>query len=154
MDNEVSVVGRLTGEPELRFVGEGVPMTTFRILQTPRIKQGNAWVDGEPRGFDCTCWRGLAEKMALMPKGLLVRVGGEIVEDKWEDKQTGTPRSKHKIQAQWASIEIGALRDVEPEGQTALRIVYKGEPGERAHGSARPTQNPRPVQGSFSEEPF
>ena len=126
MDNTVSVVGRLVAEPELRFVGEGVPMTTFRILQTPRVKQGNAWVDGEPRGFDVVCWRQLAERVALLPKGLLIRVSGQMAEDRWEDKTTQQMRTKHKVNADAVDISVFGLRDIEPSGDGELRVVYKG----------------------------
>jgi single-strand DNA-binding protein len=41
MDTFVTVVGNLTGDPELRFTPNGVAVANFRLAVTPRVREGD-----------------------------------------------------------------------------------------------------------------
>ena len=46
---QITVVGNLVSDPELRMSQSGNSWVTFRIASTPRVRdrQSNEWVDGE-----------------------------------------------------------------------------------------------------------
>ena len=89
--NNVNLIGRIANEINLRYTPDGAAVCDFVIA-----------VDnyGDKTSFvSVTCWRKLAENVAeYMEKGRQVGVSGELVQDKWENKQ-GEKRSKIKINA-------------------------------------------------------
>jgi len=85
MLNKVCLVGRLTRDPELRFLPEsGTPVTNFTLAVNRNFKnrQGNREADFIP----VVVWRKLAELCAnYLSKGRLVAVAGRIQTRNWED---------------------------------------------------------------------
>jgi single-strand DNA-binding protein len=102
--NRVMLIGRLTRDPELRFLPSGQPVCQIG-LATSRFGQDQG---GERREFtefhDIVVWnqgnRKLAEQCAqYLQKGRLVYVEGRLQTRSWEDKDTGAKRSKTEINA-------------------------------------------------------
>lgn len=96
MSNEpnVTVVGNLGGDPELRFLPSGVPVVNFSIVQTPRTKSGDDWIDGEPIWFRCTAWREAAEHIAeSLQKGQRVIALGRMKVEKYTPRDGGEERT-------------------------------------------------------------
>ena len=64
-DNQVTVVGNLTDDPELRYTPNGAAVCKFRIAVNRRMPDGaGGWKDGEASYFSVNCWRSLAENVA------------------------------------------------------------------------------------------
>jgi len=61
MDTFVTVVGNLTDDPELRFTPTGAAVANFRLAVTPRVREGDAWKDGDTSFFRINAWRQLGE---------------------------------------------------------------------------------------------
>lgn len=81
MANEpiITVVGNLTGDPELRFTPSGAAVANFTVASTPRTKQGDEWVDGEAMFLGCSVWREYAEHVVeSLQKGMRVIVQGRL----------------------------------------------------------------------------
>lgn len=94
MTAQVTIVGNLVRDPELRFTAGGDAVANFTVAVNERIKQGNEWVDGEPSYYDATAWRKLGEQVVEhFRKGSRVILVGKMKVDKYEAKD-GTPRSK------------------------------------------------------------
>ena len=91
MLNQVAVIGRIATDLELRYTPNGDAVCDFVVAFDNY---------GEKTSFiKVTCWRKLAENTAeYMEKGRQIGVSGELVQDKWENKQ-GEKRSKIKINA-------------------------------------------------------
>ena len=90
MANEpiLTVVGNLADDPELRFTPSGAPVCNFRVLSTPRNKDGDQWVDGEPLALGCAAWRQLAENCAeSLQKGMQVIVQGRLKARTYETRE-------------------------------------------------------------------
>ena len=88
-ETQVTVIGNLAGDPELRFTSSGAAVANFRILSTPRTfdKQANEWKDGETLGLSCSIWREAAENVAeSLTKGMRVIVQGRLVQRSYETK--------------------------------------------------------------------
>jgi len=97
MTAQVTIIGNLVRDPELRFTAGGDAVANFTVAVNERVKQGNEWVDGEPSYYDATAWRKLGEQVAEhFRKGSRVIATGKMKIDKYEAKD-GTQRSKPVI---------------------------------------------------------
>jgi len=59
-DNHTSIVGNLAADPELRFTTSGAAVANLRVAVTARVRDGDAWRDGETSFYRVTAWRDLA----------------------------------------------------------------------------------------------
>src|SRR5690606_28512415 len=95
-DTQITVVGNLTGDPELRFIQSGAAVVNFTVASTPRTfdRQSNEWKDGETLFMRCSLWREAAENVAeSLTKGMRVIVTGRLVSRSYEangEKRTVT----------------------------------------------------------------
>jgi len=113
-DNQVTLVGNLTDDPELRYTPNGAAVCKFRIAVNRRIQDGAGnWKDGEASYFSINCWRGLAENAAeSLTRGTRVIVAGRLQFRSWEN-QEGEKRSAVEVEAdevgpslKWATAKI------------------------------------------------
>jgi single-strand DNA-binding protein len=113
-DNQVTLVGNLTDDPELRYTPNGAAVCKFRIAVNRRIQDGAGnWKDGEASYFSINCWRGLAENAAeSLTRGTRVMVAGRLQFRSWEN-QEGEKRSAVEVEAdevgpslKWATARI------------------------------------------------
>jgi single-strand DNA-binding protein len=99
-ETQVTVIGNLTDDPELRFLPNGTGMAKFTVASTPRTldRESGQWKDGDPLFLNCTVWRELAEHVAeSLTKGTRVVVVGRLRLSRWEDKETGEKRSSYGL---------------------------------------------------------
>lgn len=93
-ETQITVVGNLTSDPELKFIQSGAAVANFTVASTPRRfdKQTNEFVDGDTLFMRCSLWRDYAEHVAeSLTKGMRVVVTGALVQRSWgegEDKRT------------------------------------------------------------------
>jgi single-strand DNA-binding protein len=100
-DTVITIIGNLTGDPELRFTPSGAAVANFTVASTPRQfdRQSNEWKDGETLFMRCSIWREAAENVAeSLTRGTRVVVQGRLVSRSWEDKETGQKRSVMEMQ--------------------------------------------------------
>ena len=77
MSNNVTVVGNLTADPELRFTASGVAMTNISIAVSRRYQDRNNEWQEDTSFFRGTCWRDLAENVSeSLTKGARVIISG------------------------------------------------------------------------------
>lgn len=82
--NRVELIGRLGGEPELRYTGDGTPVANFRLATDRPVRGG-----GPPQTdwHTVVCWDRRAEFAAqYLAKGRLVFVAGRLAYREYEDK--------------------------------------------------------------------
>lgn len=74
----VDLVGNVTGDPDLRFTGGGVPVCSFTVAVNERVKNdAGEWEDGDATFYRCSVWRDYAENAAeTLAKGMRVMVSG------------------------------------------------------------------------------
>lgn len=100
--NKVMFSGRLAADPDLHYTPKGMPVCNVRLLQNSRHKDPvtNEWKDGDPIPLDVAIWGKRGEAFAeYHKKGHLAFIEGKLRIDHWEDKKTGEPRSKLKVDA-------------------------------------------------------
>ena len=97
MSSTMTLIGRLTGAPELRFSASGVAVAAFTVVTSRRVKDQNTgeWSDSDTTYWDCKAFKQLAENICeSLEKGMEVLVVGRAVQESWEDRQSGQKRSK------------------------------------------------------------
>ena len=89
-DVNVTIVGNLTNDPELRFTPSGAAVASFTVASTPRVldKTTNEWKDGEALFMRCSVWRQYAENVAeSLTKGSRVIVTGRLKQRSYETRE-------------------------------------------------------------------
>ena len=114
-DTQITIVGNLVAEPELRFTPSGAAVANFTIASTPRTfdKQANEWRDGDPMFLGCSVWRQAAENVAeSLTKGMRVIVQGRLKSRSYETRE-GEKRTVFEIDVEevgpsltWATARV------------------------------------------------
>lgn len=89
-DTVITVIGNITGDPELRFTPSGAAVANFTVASTPRAfdRQSNEWKDGETLFMRCSVWRDAAENVAeSLQRGTRVIVTGRLKSRSYETKE-------------------------------------------------------------------
>jgi single-strand DNA-binding protein len=102
----ITLIGNLTGDPELRFTPSGAAVANFTVACTPRTldRQSNEWKDGETLFISCAVWRQVAENVAeSLTRGSRVVVHGRLKARSYDDRD-GNKRTVFECDVE----EIGA----------------------------------------------
>ena len=89
-DTVITVIGNITGDPELRFTPSGAAVANFTVASTPRQfdRQSNEWKDGETLFMRCSVWRDAAENVAeSLQRGTRVLVTGRLKSRSYDTKE-------------------------------------------------------------------
>lgn len=89
-DTNLTIIGNLTNDPELKFAPSGSAVANFTIASTPRTfdKNSNEWRDGEPLFMRCVVWKEAAENLAeSLAKGMRVIAQGRLKSRTYETKE-------------------------------------------------------------------
>ena len=96
MVNQIFLIGRLGGDPDLRYLPAGTPAANFSLATSEKYKK-----DGEMQ--EVTTWHRavaygrLADVCAnYLKKGSLVFILGKLRNNSWEDPQ-GTKHSDYRV---------------------------------------------------------
>ena len=181
-DTQITVVGNLVADPELRFTASGQPVATFRVASTPRVmdKATNEWKDGDSLFLTCNVWRQAAENVAeSLQRGMRVIVTGRLKQRSYETKE-GEKRTVFEVEVD----DVGpSLRNASAKvarasrtggaggggygapsggqgsggqggGQGAGQGGYGGQPsgGQASSGGSR-NEDPWASDGGYSDEP-
>ena len=119
-DTNITVIGNLVAEPELRFTPSGAAVANFRVASTPRFfdKNTNEWKDGDSLFLSCSVWRQYAENVAeSLQKGMRVIVTGRLKQRSYETQQ-GEKRTVFEVEVD----EVGpALRNATAKVNRVMR---------------------------------
>ena len=89
-DTQITLIGNLTGDPELRFTPSGAAVANFTVASTPRTfdRQSSEWKDGDTMFLNCSIWRQAAENVAeTLSKGMRVIVQGRLKSRSYDDRE-------------------------------------------------------------------
>ena len=104
-ETTVTVIGNLTADPELRYTSSGIPVCSFRVASTPRVRnrQTGEWSDGDPLFLGCELWRDAAENAGeSLKKGMRVIVQGNLSQRSYQT-QSGEQRTVYELK----NCEVG-----------------------------------------------
>jgi single-strand DNA-binding protein len=95
--NRVTIIGRLTRDPELKYIQSGSAVTNFSIATNRSYTTNNGEKKEEVSYFDCIAWGKMGEILAeYCKKGKRIAVEGRLQQRRWEDKD-GIKKSKIEI---------------------------------------------------------
>lgn len=96
--NRVVLLGNLTRDPELRYIGSGMAVSDIGLAVNDRVKRNDQWVE-ETTFVDVTLWGRTAEVAnEYLSKGSSVLIEGRLKMDSWE--KDGQKRTKLKVVAE------------------------------------------------------
>ena len=114
-ETNITVIGNLTDDPELKFTPSGAAVANFTVASTPRTfdRQTNEWKDGDALFLRCAAWRQLAENVAeSLQKGQRVIVTGSLRIRNFE-RQDGSKGTSVEINVEevgpslkWATAKV------------------------------------------------
>jgi single-strand DNA-binding protein len=85
---KVTVVGRLTADPELRFTPSGAAVANFTVASNDSFKKDGEWVEKDAVFLRCNVWREFAENVAeSLTRGLEVIVTGTLAQRSFETRE-------------------------------------------------------------------
>ncbi len=148
---QITLVGNLVDDPELRFTPSGVAVARFRVASTPRTfdRQANEWKDGESVFLTCQAWRQYAENVAeSLSKGTRVIVVGRLRQRSYETN-AGERRTVYDVEVD----DVGpALRNATA---SVSRVNRSGGAPSSGGGSAPAASDPwsTPAASAGADEP-
>ncbi|EGO2662594.1 single-stranded DNA-binding protein [Enterococcus faecalis] len=86
MMNNVTLIGRATKDPDLRYTASGAAVATFTLAVNRNYKNQNG--DREADYIQCVIWRKPAETLAnYVKKGTLLGISGRLQTRNYENQQ-------------------------------------------------------------------
>jgi single-strand DNA-binding protein len=104
--NNVTLIGRLTRDAELRYTSNGKPVSKFSLAVNEKHKVGDQWKE-DAGFFEIVLWGQLGESLnQYLSKGKQIAVVGRLTQERWE--QDGYNRQKVVITAETVQL-LGSL---------------------------------------------
>lgn len=126
MLNKVTLMGRLTAEPELRRTTSGTAVTSFSLaVERSKARDGNKETDF----IDVVAWSGTAELVCkYLDKGRMVVLCGRLQTRSWEDK-SGNRRKSVEVVADEIHF-VGSKNDSRPPAEPITAEDFTDDDGE------------------------
>lgn len=110
MINNVTLMGRLTADPELRTTTGGNSVTSFTVAVDRNYKNGD---ERQADFINCVAWRGTADFVSTyFKKGQMIALQGRIETRNYEDKN-GNKRTAVEVIADNVSFCGGKVEQKE-----------------------------------------
>ena len=114
MLNHITIMGRLTRDPELRRTGSGKPVASFTVAVDRDFSQGD---QKETDFIDCVAWNKTGEFVdKYFSKGSMIVVAGRLQIRSWNDKD-GNKRRTAEVVAD--NVYFGESKSQESRGTQA-----------------------------------
>ena len=153
MLNHITIMGRLTRDPELRRTGSGIAVASFSVA-VDRDFGRNENGEKETDFIDCVAWRNTAEFVSkYASKGRMVVVSGRLQIRSWTDKD-GNKRRTAEVVAD--NVYFGDSRRENEGGNAYGGNTYGGNAyggnsyGNNNYGGGNAYNAPAPSYGGYS----
>ena len=143
MLNHITVMGRLTRDPEMRTTQSGVSVVSFTVA-CDRDFGGRDGGERQTDFIDCVAWRSTGEFVSkYFHKGSMMVVSGRLQSRKWQDRE-GNNRTSWEINAD--NVYFGeSRRDGDSSRDSYSNNTYSG-----SYDSGR-SSAPAPASNTFVE---
>ena len=112
--NLVSIIGRLTRDPEARALASGSNLAEIGIAVNSASKQSDGSYEDEAHFFNCTAWNNTADTiMRFCHKGDRVSILGRLQQQRWDDASGG---KRERV-----SIVINSIEFLTTKAESAAR---------------------------------
>lgn len=114
MLNQITIMGRLTRDPELRFTQSQTPVSSFTLA----VDRDFSGEERKTDFIDCVAWKGAAEFVSkYFKKGSLAIVAGRLQIREWQDDKGNKRRSAEVVAA---TVYFGESRKSEATGKPQM----------------------------------
>jgi single-strand DNA-binding protein len=168
-DTQITIIGNLVDDPQLRYTPTGQAVASFRVASTPRFldRATNEWKDGDSLFLSCNVWRQAAENVAeSLQRGTRVIVSGRLRQRSYETKE-GEKRTVYEVEVDEVgpSLRNASAKVVKSTRSTGGQGGYGssggtgGSGGTGSSGGGRPAEDPwasdaaAPGGTGFTDEP-
>ena len=135
MTSNVTLVGNVTRDPELRFTPGGSAVVTFGLAVNRRWKNRQEEWEEQVSFFDVKCWAQMGENVAeSIPRVTRVVVVGRLEQRSWET-DGGEKRAKVEVVAdeiapslRWATAQVQRIERDGPGQTPAPKPAAAAEP--------------------------
>lgn len=141
--NQVTEIGRLTRDVELKYTPSGTACAKFSIAVNEQIKSGNDYKD-YVNYFDVVVWGNMGVNCEkYLKKGSQVCVSGSLKQQRWTDNQSNQTRSRVEIVAQTVQF-IGSQpgQNTAKQNEQAVNSSFNADPW---NDSDQPPQNDKDI---------
>jgi single-strand DNA-binding protein len=153
-DNQVTLTGNLTDDPELRFTPNGVAVANFRLAVDQRVWDTDGWKDGEPSYFRISVWRDQAEYVSRsLRKGARCVVAGRLKSRSWETPE-GQRRSAVEVDADEVGMSLRFAPVVPEPAEAAAAEPAEPAPAKAGGSGSRRRRQPAKAAAGSDEVPF
>ena len=135
--NKVSIMGRITGDLELKHVGANgdIPTVSFGIA-CPRDFKNKGTGENETDFFNCTAWRGTAEFITkYFEKGRMIVIDGKLQRRDYE---------KDGVKHQNVFINVENAYFGDSKNETGTQAAH-GQTASASASTSAPTPTPAPA---------
>lgn len=140
MYQQITVVGNVGREPEMRYTQGGVAVCDFSVAVNKKYETAAGEKRDETTWFRVTCWRQLAETMGkYLTKGKQVMVVGEVSASAYTAKD-GHPAASLEITANVVKF-LGQRTDGDDSGEGESTNT-KAQRGGNRRGAGEPPVSP------------
>lgn len=128
MINSVTLVGRMAGDAELKYVNESMAVATFRLAVNRNFKGQDG--KREADFINCVIWRQQAENLASWAKkGALIGITGRIQTRSYENQQGQRVYVTEVVADNFQLLESRKDRESEPsQGYSQPDFGRQAEP--------------------------
>ena len=113
MVNQVTLIGHLGSDPELRVIAAGVSIVSLSVATNERYKDKDGELKEQTEWHDVVAWRGLADFISTkMKKGMLVYIEGKLTHRSYVDKD-GNNLRRTSVEATSAKILVDKQQIIE-----------------------------------------
>ncbi|MFZ9848035.1 MAG: single-stranded DNA-binding protein [Flavobacteriales bacterium] len=159
MSAEITVIGNLTADPEIRYFDSGTAKAEFSVAVNRVWNDANGEKKEQTSYYKVEAWKYLAEDaVRVLSKGVRVVIKGTLEQKTWDDKETGDKRSTVVITANAIGLGLISIESFERRRGSAnhgeVSVASTG-----AKTTTRPANNARPklparTQTLEQEDPF
>ena len=149
MLNHITIMGRLTRDPELRRTGSGVAVASFTVA-VDRDFGGRDGGERETDFIDCVAWRQTGEFVSkYFTKGSMIVVSGRLQIRNWNDKD-GNKRRSAEVVAD--NVYFGESKRSADSNSSYGGNAYGGNSsyGNNNYGSSSYNNAPAPSYGGYT----
>lgn len=130
MLNSITLLGRLTKTPELRYTGNNTPVASFTLAVDRDYQSGGS--ERQTDFVECVAWRKTAEFVSkYFAKGQMMALHGALQSRKWVDKNENN-RVSWEVVAD--SVYFGGDKKAENSGAAVEPPVFEDLPDDTESG--------------------
>lgn len=146
--NSFTFIGRLVRDAEMMYTASGAAVSKFSIAVNKKTNNNKDYCNF----FEVELWGAYASALEkFLLKGTQVLVSGEVKQDRWQDKGTGSNRSKILFVAKSVQL-LGRASQVQNQTQGQPKNNYNNSPSQNSYSQNQQQPNNNNANNPYSDD--